>query len=112
MSQIKMVDKNLCIEILEELDKRKVKNQEDINKVKILVSRRHKGVRIPNNVELLSMISSENKELVQVLSIKPTRTISGVAVVAVMSKPFKCPHGVCIMCPGGPKSYFGDVASS
>ena len=107
-----MVDKNLCIEILEELDKRKVKNQEDINKVKILVSRRHKGVRIPNNVELLSMISSENKELVQVLSIKPTRTISGVAVVAVMSKPFKCPHGVCIMCPGGPKSYFGDVPQS
>jgi len=43
---------------------------------------------------------------------KPTRTISGVAVVAAMTKPSKCPHGKCAMCPGGIKSAFGTVPQS
>jgi elongator complex protein 3 len=30
------------------------------------------------------------------------RTISGVAIVAVMTSPESCPHGKCIPCPGGP----------
>lgn len=37
-----------------------------------------------------------------------SRVSSGVAVVAVMSKPYPCPHGRCIYCPGGgglPQSY-------
>ncbi|HII72768.1 TPA: tRNA uridine(34) 5-carboxymethylaminomethyl modification radical SAM/GNAT enzyme Elp3 [Candidatus Woesearchaeota archaeon] len=43
---------------------------------------------------------------------KPTRTISGVAVVAIMTKPHKCPHGKCDICPGGVGSEFGDVPQS
>jgi elongator complex protein 3 len=31
------------------------------------------------------------------------RTISGVAVVAVMTSPAACPHGKCFPCPGGPE---------
>ncbi len=39
------------------------------------------------------------------------RTASGIAVVAVMSKPHRCPHiatthAVCVYCPGGPDSDF------
>jgi len=40
------------------------------------------------------------------------RTASGVAIVAVMSKPHRCPHinytngHVCVYCPGGPDSDF------
>ncbi len=42
-----------------------------------------------------------------------TRILSGVAPVAIMSKPFPCPHGRCAYCPGGPEygtpqSYIGD----
>lgn len=45
------------------------------------------------------------------LKTKPVRTASGVAVVAVMSKPHRCPHiaytgNVCVYCPGGPDSDF------
>jgi elongator complex protein 3 len=36
------------------------------------------------------------------LRTKPTRSRSGVAVVAVMSSPAACPHGKCTFCPGGP----------
>ncbi|MEM1545686.1 MAG: tRNA uridine(34) 5-carboxymethylaminomethyl modification radical SAM/GNAT enzyme Elp3 [Candidatus Methanomethylicia archaeon] len=32
---------------------------------------------------------------------KPVRSVSGVTVVAVMTKPYPCPHGRCIYCPGG-----------
>lgn len=41
---------------------------------------------------------------------KPTRMLSGVSVVAIMAKPYPCPHGSCVYCPGGvsegtPQSY-------
>ena len=45
---------------------------------------------------------SERKKLLNILQKKPTRTISGVAVVAAMTEPSKCPHGRCKYCPGGP----------
>jgi len=48
---------------------------------------------------------------------KPTRTLSGVAVVAVMTAPARCPHGTCRYCPGGlerrsPQSYTGEEPSA
>ncbi|MCI4367557.1 MAG: tRNA uridine(34) 5-carboxymethylaminomethyl modification radical SAM/GNAT enzyme Elp3 [Thermoplasmata archaeon] len=48
---------------------------------------------------------------------KPTRTLSGVAVVAVMTAPSPCPHGRCTYCPGGvelgsPQSYTGEEPSA
>src|SRR3990167_2006872 len=43
---------------------------------------------------------------------RTTRTISGVAPIAIMTKPLPCAHGKCTFCPGGPKSYFGDVPQS
>ncbi|MEA3136749.1 MAG: elongator complex protein 3 [Thermoplasmata archaeon] len=35
--------------------------------------------------------------------VKPARSSSGVAIVAVMSSPAHCPHGKCTFCPGGPE---------
>ena len=54
--------------------------------------------------------SSPDPALVQRLRVKPTRTISGVAPVTVLTKPFPCP-GECIFCPDVermPKSYLPD----
>jgi elongator complex protein 3 len=48
--------------------------------------------------------------LVRRLRVKPTRTISGVAPVTVLTEPYPCP-GECIFCPGVehmPKSYLPD----
>jgi len=44
----------------------------------------------------------ERDKLLNLLQKKPTRTISGVAVVAAMTRPSECPHGQCKYCPGGP----------
>ena len=41
---------------------------------------------------------------------KPVRSLSGVNVIAIMSKPYPCPHGKCTYCPsafGVPESYTG-----
>lgn len=49
------------------------------------------------------------KETPEHLQTKPSRTQSGVVVVAIMSKPYKCP-GNCIYCPNYkdiPRSYVG-----
>ena len=69
--------------------------------------------RIPRNNEILSMANpTEFKKLQNVLLTKPVKSASGVTVIAVMPKPFACPHGRCSYCPGGiefntPNSYTG-----
>ena len=68
---------------------------------------------VPQNSFILSQLSEPERELVEPLLVKkPVRTISGVAVVAVMTSPHPCPHGKCTYCPGGvendsPQSYTG-----
>jgi len=69
--------------------------------------------RIPRNNEILSMVNPVDfKKLQSILLTKPVKSASGVAVVAIMPKPFACPHGRCSYCPGGieyntPNSYTG-----
>ena len=69
--------------------------------------------RLPRNYEILSMASTSNfRKLQNLLLKKPVKTASGVAVIALMPKPFACPHGRCTYCPGGvefntPNSYTG-----
>ena len=74
--------------------------------------------RMPKNHEILSMAEkSEFNKLRKVLLKKPAKTASGVAVVALMPKPYACPHGRCTYCPGGiefnsPNSYTGNEPST
>ena len=47
--------------------------------------------------------AEEKRRLLPLLRRKPTRTISGVTVVAAMTKPYPCPQAEpCAYCPGGP----------
>ena len=68
--------------------------------------------RLPKLVEIISAIPDEYKTRLQpLLTAKPIRTASGIAVVAVMAKPHRCPHiattgNICVYCPGGPDSDF------
>ncbi|MCA9375063.1 tRNA uridine(34) 5-carboxymethylaminomethyl modification radical SAM/GNAT enzyme Elp3 [Candidatus Dojkabacteria bacterium] len=52
----------------------------------------------------------QNSVMERRIKMKPTRTISGVTTVTVLTKPFPCP-GKCIFCPNDvrmPKSYLSD----
>ena len=67
--------------------------------------------KIPVNIfrsdEDLELLVSNLKSLISKVQMKPTRTVSGVTTVTVLTKPFACP-GKCIFCPNDvrmPKSY-------
>ena len=83
----------------------------DLNKLKIISCKRLHTSRLPRNSEILALARLEGrKELYQTLQLKKVRSISGVNIVSVMSRPFKCPHGRCAYCPhfeGVPPSYTG-----
>lgn len=74
--------------------------------------------RMPRNYEILSKVNgSDFVKLQKVLLRKPVKTASGVAVIALMPKPYACPHGRCTYCPGGiefntPNSYTGKEPST
>lgn len=75
-------------------------------------SKKYKLKGIPRVSDVLAAIPHTYKpKLIPFLKQKPVRTASGVAIVAVMSKPHRCPHiamtgNVCVYCPGGPDSDF------
>lgn len=98
--------------IISDILKGKIKNRKDLEKAKFTVCREYGLDRFPRNSEILQTATSDEKELVTpILKKKPTRTISGVAVVAVMCPPHKCPHGRCLYCPEStlaPPSYTGE----
>src|SRR4030065_373174 len=77
---------------------------DDAHRVKLLIASKHHLERIPTNSEILAALSpKEKRKLLKVLRRKETRTISGVTVVAVMTKPYPCPQPEpCAYCPGGP----------
>jgi elongator complex protein 3 len=74
--------------------------------------------RIPRNHEILATVSGNDYvKLQKILLKKPVKTASGVAVIALMPKPYACPHGRCTYCPGGiefnsPNSYTGNEPST
>ncbi len=73
---------------------------------------KHNLAHLPKLVELIAAIPPKYKtKLRDAFLSKPIRSASGIAVVAVMSKPHRCPHiamtgAVCVYCPGGPDSDF------
>ena len=92
---------------IDNLENNKIKNE-----IKAVCTK-YSLERIPRNNEILSMVNPANfKKLQNILLTKPVKSASGVAVVAIMPKPFACPHGRCSYCPGGiefntPNSYTG-----
>jgi elongator complex protein 3 (tRNA carboxymethyluridine synthase) len=84
----------------------------DIPRIKREVCRRYGTSPIPRNSAILAAATPEEREWLRpLLQMKPTRTRSGVAPVAVMTSPAPCPHGKCLPCPGGPDHPFGTPQS-
>jgi len=84
----------------------------DLSRYKIRLCSKYHLHQIPNDIQLLMSVPIKEIPLLKkYLSIKPTRSMSGVTVVAIMTKPLKCP-GTCIYCPGGVNSFYGDTPKS
>ncbi|EFX89246.1 elongator complex protein 3 [Daphnia pulex] len=84
----------------------------NLNKIKTQISSKYGLPSTPKLVDIIAAVPLEHRKiLVPKLKAKPIRTASGIAVVAVMCKPHRCPHinmtgNICVYCPGGPDSDF------
>jgi elongator complex protein 3 len=96
-----------CRIILEKVLAGEIKDEDQLNKVKKDVSKLYHLASLPRNGDIIVQGTPEEQAVIkEFLRRKPVRTISGVAVIAVMTSPAPCPHGVCLPCPGGPNSAF------
>ena len=103
---------NSCRIIINDIIEGKISTRRDLEVKKRQLCRDLKLSRFMSNADILEYATDEEKELVSdTLKKKPTRTKSGVAIVAVMCHPHKCPHGRCLYCPESdiaPPSYTGE----
>jgi elongator complex protein 3 len=91
---------------------------EDVHRAKLTRAKAEGGAALPSNVDWIRSLPPEERARYDgVVRRKPSRSLSGVAVVAVMTAPARCPHGRCTYCPGGvdlgsPQSYTGEEPSA
>lgn len=84
----------------------------DLGRRKLKVAKTYGLSRGLSTSEIINAIPSDFRERVlPLVRKKPVRTASGVAVIAFMCKPHRCPHVEqsgfpCSYCPGGPDSDF------
>lgn len=111
-------------ELIDKLKKKPLTDRQ-VSRIKMDLCKKHKVKQMPTNIHVLLNADEKYLGKLKYLQTKPTRTISGVSIVALMTKPFHCPHakssksklskskkGPCIFCPGGPKSKIGNVPQS
>jgi len=91
----------------------RIASKEELHRAKVELCRQGLLEAPPTDASILAAVDPDLRpRLAPFLRVKPSRTASGVAVVAAMTKPSPCPHGVCVYCPGGPawgtpQSYLG-----
>jgi len=105
--------KELSLQLISSVKEGIVTNREELQRKKIELCGDLGLKNVPQNSSILKEVEPKDRKLLEPLLIKkPMRTMSGVAVVAVMTSPHPCPHGKCAYCPGGvdngtPQSYTG-----
>ena len=105
--------RELALELIDAVKTGRVRDRNQLQNLKLKLCKKYRLDTVPPNSEVLAVVEPEDTKLLTPFLIKkPMRTMSGVAVVAVMTSPFDCPHGKCAYCPGGvqngsPQSYTG-----
>ncbi|MGM0510289.1 MAG: tRNA uridine(34) 5-carboxymethylaminomethyl modification radical SAM/GNAT enzyme Elp3 [Thermoplasmatota archaeon] len=93
-------------EILRDIQSGEISNTKELQKAKMNYCKKYGIAELPSNADILEKVENfkdiKKDEVLDVLQRKPSRKKSGVTVIAVMTSPAECPHGRCIMCPGGP----------
>ncbi|HEY9702676.1 MAG TPA: hypothetical protein V6C58_09535, partial [Allocoleopsis sp.] len=100
------------VEIIEWI-KHNMPDKAMLSKHKKDLCKKHKVKEIPTDIAIYLRANPQDAKIIRpYLQTKPTRTGSGVTVIATMTKPINCPHGSCTYCPGGLNSPFGDTPKS
>lgn len=118
MQQVRISFEDACSEISHNLLAIAEPTNKDVKREIKSICVKYSLERIPRNYEILASVSGQDfVRLQKALIRKPVKTASGVAVIALMPKPYACPHGRCTYCPGGiefntPNSYTGREPST
>lgn len=100
-----------CKHIASQIQSKNDLSRKEITKIVRDASARYSLSTLPRNRDILRYLDTLDSRR-KLLMIKPVKTSSGVVIIAVMPKPYACPHGRCVYCPGGiqsntPLSYTG-----
>ncbi|MFQ5710252.1 MAG: tRNA uridine(34) 5-carboxymethylaminomethyl modification radical SAM/GNAT enzyme Elp3 [Candidatus Geothermarchaeales archaeon] len=93
-----------CVEIAEHITKGSVRTEREVSRIKAETCRKYRLDRIPSNTDIIRHSGPLKKNVSHILRLKPVRSISGVAIISIMTEPFECPHGRCVYCPHYPKT--------
>lgn len=89
-------------ELIQEISSDSIRDPGEFERRKIQLCRKYHLSTIPPNSEVLARTPAALVgKVLPIVRLKPSRTISGIAALAVMTSPYNCPHGTCIYCPGG-----------
>jgi len=100
-----------CREIANKLSLLKELSLKHVSSVIRGTSSKYHLSKTPKFRDIIKYLPS-NSNIRRKMMVRPIKTASGVLVITVMAKPYDCPHGRCIYCPGGkelniPLSYTG-----
>ena len=97
-------------ELVQRLLDGRIQDKDGLQQTKIELCRKHKLKGVPPNSETLALLSGEDLERAEaILQRKPVRTLSGVAVVAVMTSPRAMPARQVHLLPGRRRQRFPAV---
>jgi len=101
---MKLMSREAYRDIIQRLMDMPNPTKKDLDYVKVKAAGKHSLGKVPSNSEIIRHLKpKESAKLLPILRRKSVRTISGVTVVAVMTKPSPCPQEEpCAYCPGGP----------
>ncbi len=105
-----------CKAIAQEIQNYGCLSIKEVLRIRKNISSKYDLNTLPKNEHIIQYLPT-NSNYRNTLMVKPRRSASGVIVIAVMPKPYDCPHGRCIYCPGGieyntPLSYIGTEPST
>ena len=107
------INKNYIIDIIENTKKLFIDNKniskKEIQNIKRNFCKKYNIKNILSDHQIYNYCIRNNigdYNILKYFITKPTKTISGVATISVMTSPYLCPHGKCLPCPGGPKSKY------
>ena len=100
-----------CIEIANKLSLLEELSLNDIYSFIKGASSKYHLARTPKFPDIIKYLPIDSN-IRKTMMVRPIKTASGILVITVMAKPYDCPHGKCIYCPGGkefniPLSYTG-----
>lgn len=99
-------------EIIEYLTTNPQISKDKVTNLKGRIGKKYNYNKVIKNATILGYATSKEKLIItQILKRRKTRTLSGVSVIAIMTKPLPCP-GTCIYCPGSDSQPGEKVAQS